>query len=137
MKSILLFIILFPAFTKAQKAEDTKIIITLNDNVDLYKKVKIALVNTDFIVKDNYNLDTLTTYSREFTSFPGFCVTSAVLRNNTVTISGFYGLKRIDEFGYTQSNKNYQKIIYYRGSKSWELLMQVAEKIGGQITFSK
>ena len=137
MKCLLLFIVLLPAFASAQKSEDSKIIIKLADNIDLYKKVKIALVNADFIVKDNYNLDTLTTYSREFTSIPGHCIAIAVLKDNTVTISGFYSLKRIDWFGFTQSSNAFQKVLYFRGSKSWELLMQAAEGIGGQITFSK
>lgn len=137
MKLIFFLIILCPVLTNAQKVEDTKIIITLNDSIDLYKKVKTALVNLDFIVKDNYNVDTLTTYPREFSSIPGQCRLTAIIKGNTVTMTGVYGLKRIDDFGYTQSPKDYQKIMYYKGSKGWELLKGVAEKINGQITFGK
>ena len=137
MKFIFLLFIASPLFISAQKVEDTKIRITLPDTIDIYKKVKIALVNADFIVKENYNLDTLTTYSREFTNMVGHCVIVSILKNNTVTLSGFYSLKRMNFIGLTQSSNDFQKIMYYKSSKSWDLLMQVAEGIGGDIIFNK
>ena len=137
MKLLFIFLLLCPFLVKAQKNEDTKIIITLNDSIDIYKKIKIALVNLDFIVKDNYNTDTLTTYSREFSNIPGQCRLTAVIKGNSVTLSGIYGLTKIDDFGYTRPPKENQRIIYYKGSKGWELLKMVAERIGGQMAFSK
>lgn len=137
MKLFVILALLCPILVNAQKAEDTKIIVTLNDSIDIYKKVKIVLVDLDFIVKDNYNTDSLTTYSREFSNIPGQCRLTAIIKGNTVTLTGIYGLTKIDDFGYTRSAKETQRIIYYKGSKGWELLKTVAEKIGGQITFSK
>ena len=137
MKIIFSLLLALPLFGLAQKSEDTKIIITLNDSIDIYRKVKIVLVDLDFIVKDNYNFDTLTTYSREFSNIPGQCRLTAIIKGNIVTLTGIYGLTKIDDFGYTRSAKENQKIIYYKGSKGWELLKTVAEKIGGQMTFSK
>ncbi len=137
MKLLVILSLLCPILVNAQKNEDTKIIVTLNDSVDIYKKVKIVLVDLDFIVKDNYNPDTLTTYSRELSNIPGQCRLTAIIKGNTVTISGIYGLIQIDDFGYTRSAKENKNIIYYKGSKGWELLKTVAEKIGGQLTFSK
>lgn len=136
-QTISLLIIAFPLFLNAQKIDDTKIIVTLPDNINLYKKVKIALVNSDFIVRDNYNTDTLTTYPREFSYFQGHCRIMAVIHENTITLSGVYGLKSIDEFGYTQSPKEYKKIMYYKGSKGWAMLNYIAELIGGQITYGR
>lgn len=121
----------------AQKADDSQISILVSDSTDLYKKVKIAMVNADFIVKDNYNMDTLTTYSREFSSIPGHCIAIAVLKSNTVRLTGFYSLKKLDWFGYSRSSGNFQKVRYFKGSKGWELLMQIAGGIGGDISFSK
>jgi hypothetical protein len=60
-----------------------------------------------------------------------------IINGNIVTITGIYGLKHINDFGYAQSPKDYQNIIYYKGSKGWELLKGVAERIGGQMIFSK
>jgi len=137
MKLFVILVLLCPFWANAQKNEDTKIIITLNDSIDIYKKVKIALVDLDFIVKDNYNPDTLTTYPREFSKIPGQCRLTAAIKGNSITLTGVFGLIKIDDFGYTRSPKDYQRIIYYKGSKGWELLETVAGKIGGQITFSK
>ena len=135
---IIFFLLLASSFSvSAQKTEDTKIKITLSNSIDVYKKVKIALINADFIVKDNYNLDTLTTYSREFTNMAGHCVVVAIINENTVTLTGFYSLKRMNFIGLTQSSNDFQKVMYYKSSKSWEVLIQVAEGIGGKIDFSK
>ena len=137
MKLLFIFLLLCPFLVEAQNNEDTKIIVTFNDNIDIYKKIKIALVDLDFIVKDNYKTDTLTTYSREFSNIPGQCRLTAVIKGSTVTLSGIYGLTKIDDFGYIRSPKENQRMIYYKGSKGWELLKTVAERIGGQMTFSK
>ncbi len=136
MKILFLYVLLIPLFSNAQNFGDTKITVTLTDSAELYKKVKIVLVNFDFIVKDNYNYDTLTTYSKEFSNLNGQCRIMAIIKNNTVTFSGIYGLKKIDDWGYTQSPKDLQNIIYYRGSKSWALLKAIAEKLGERLTFS-
>jgi hypothetical protein len=119
----------------AQKKDDSKIVLTLSDSSGIYKKVKYALVNNDFVVKDNGNEDTLTTYSREFSGI--HCIGKAVITNNTVILTGVYGLKKIDDFGYTQAPQRYQRITYFRGSKGWKLLMQVASRISDQISYDK
>ena len=137
MKLLVILLLLCPILALSQKNDDTKIIVTLDDSTDIYKKVKIILVDLDFIVKDNYNIDTLTTYPREFSNIPGQCRLTATIKGNTVTLTGIYGLTKIDDFGYTRSPKDYKRIIYYKGSKGWELLKIVAEKIGEQITYEK
>lgn len=136
MRILFLFLLLSPFSGIAQNFGDTKITVTLNDSADIYKKVKIVLVNFDFIVKDNYNYDTLTTYSKEFSNLNGQCRVMAIIKNNTVTISGIYGLKQINEWGYTHSSKEVQNIIYYKGSKGWGLIKAIAEKLGDKISFS-
>ncbi|MFZ1785379.1 MAG: hypothetical protein WAU23_09240 [Ferruginibacter sp.] len=123
--------------TYSQKKEDSKIIVTVTDTAELYKRVKIALVNSDFIVKDNYNKDTVTTYAMEMKTLKGYAIVRAIIAGNNVTLSGVYGLIKINDWGYTETPKNYQPMIYYQGSKTWKLLKQVAEKLGGQITFLK
>ena len=136
MKIPFLCVLLFPLFCIAQNFGDTKIAVTVTDSAELYKKAKIVLVNFDFIVKDNYNYDTLTTYAKEFSNLNGQCRIMAIIKNNTVTLSGIYGLKKIDDWGYTQSPKELQNIIYFKGSKSWALLKAIAEKLGDRLSFS-
>lgn len=56
-------ILLISTHSFGQKEGNSKIIIKLKDSVGIYNKVKYALVNSEFIVKDNGNEDTLTTYT--------------------------------------------------------------------------
>lgn len=134
---VVLPFLLFCLTITAQKMGDTKITITLNDSNDVYRRVKIALVDLDFIVKDDYRIDTITTYPREFSSIPGQCRLTAIIKGNIVIMTGIYGLKRVDDWGYYKAPKEYQNIIYYRASKGWQLLEGVSEKIGGRMTFGK
>ena len=59
------------------------------------------MINNDFVIKDNGNKDTLTTYIREYNML--YCSAKAVIQSKTITLQGWYRLKRIDDFGYTQS----------------------------------
>jgi hypothetical protein len=136
MRYLLLFSMLsISIHSFSQKEGNLKIIIKLNDSVGIYNKVKYALVNSEFIVKDNGNKDTLTTYTQEFSGI--FSKMTAIIEGSTVTLSGVYGLKRLDDFGYTDSPQKYQTIIFYKGSQSWKLLRHVASLIGGEISFSQ
>src|SRR5438477_4335126 len=87
-----------------QNIGDTKIIISIGDTMGIYQKVKYALVNSDFIVKDNGIVDTLTTYSREYSGI--HCAARAIIKDHTVILTGAYGLKRMDDWGYTQAPKS-------------------------------
>ena len=131
--TLLLVFFMTPLFS--QKVDDTKIMITTDDTSDIYNRVKYSLVNSDFIVKDNGNKDTLTTYAREYSGI--YCIARAIIKGNTITLTGAYGLKKMDDWGYTQAPKNYKRIVYYKGSKSWKLLQKVADKINGKITYGK
>ena len=136
MKYILVIVSLFVATQSwSQNEGDRRIVIQLPDSIGIYNKVKYALVNAEFIVKDNGNRDTLTTYVQEFSGI--FCKATAIISNNTVTLTGVYGLKRLDDFGYTNSPKKYQNTIFYKGSQSWKLLRYVASLIGGNVTYSQ
>lgn len=119
----------------SQKSGDSKLLIIIGDTIETYNKVKYALVNNNFQVKDNGNKDTLTTYSMEYDGI--HCMAKAIIKGDSIQLSGAYGLKRIDDWGYTQNPKKYKPILYYKGSKGWRLLAQVASKIGGQISYSK
>jgi hypothetical protein len=136
MKLLLLVLWVIPLCVSAQKSDPKKIIVTISDTTNIYQKVKYALVNNDFIVKDNGNKDTLTTYVREYKGL--YCSAMAVIDSNTVILQGSYGLKRIDDFGYTQAPKSYKPIRSFGGrGKTWGLLLNVANQLGKNITFSQ
>lgn len=133
--TVFLLTIFFSA--RAQKKFDSRIIITLSDTSGRYEIVKRALVNCDFIVKDNGNKDTLTTYSRNIGSIQGYTIVNAVISGNTVIISGAFGLNKLDYWGYTTFPNAYDRIIYYKGSKTWKTLTDIANRIPGTISYSK
>jgi hypothetical protein len=114
-------------YSFSQKEGNSRIIIKLSDSAGIYNKVKYALVNSEFIVKDNGNRDTLKTYTQEYSGV--FCKITAIIEGSTVILSGVYG--------YTGNPKKYQDIIYYKGSQSWRLLRHVASLIGDEISFSQ
>lgn len=134
---LILLVVLISQTSFSQTEGDTKIILILNDKDGLYEKVKIALVKNDFIVKDDGNKDTLRTYPRELSSLNGYSVVNVILNDKQVILSGAYGLKKINDWGYTASPKSYKRIIYFKGSKGWKLLMQIAQTIGGEFNFSQ
>lgn len=133
--TIILILICFVAF--GQKNGDKKIIIQLTDSIDSYEKLKNAFAKNDFIVRDDGNNDTLITHLREFRTMPGYCSLKGIINGNTITLSGIYGLKKMNVFGLTTAPKDYKQISYFGGSKSWRLLMSVANSLGGILSYDK
>ncbi|MFZ1534287.1 MAG: hypothetical protein WAT14_08965 [Chitinophagaceae bacterium] len=139
-RTIIILIIFIPAMLlsqkcKAQKKEDSKIIITVNNTENLYIRVKDIFVRLNFFVKDLSIRDSLITYPTEFNGV--YVIGFAAINGNTVTLSGLYGLKKIDEWGYTNSPKNFNKIIYYKGNREWRILNDIATFLGGTITYER
>lgn len=121
----------------AQEGGSKKIIITFSDSSNLYEKIKVAFAKNDFILKEEGRADTLTTHLREMKSMPGYCSLIAIIKGNTIVLSGFYGLKKINLVGITTMPKDFKPIIYFSGSKTWRLMMTVAQSLGSNISFSK
>jgi hypothetical protein len=120
---------------KAQKEEDTKIIVTV-DNIDnLYTRLKDIFIRANFFVKDLSIRDSLITYPTEFNGV--YIIGFAAINGNTVIITGLYGLKKLDDWGYTNSPKNFEKIIYYKGNRTWKKLNDIANFLGGTITYER
>jgi hypothetical protein len=90
MRLLLLFSLVLISITSfSQNEGNSKIIIQLTDSVGIYNKAKYALVNSEFIVKDNGNKDTLTTYTQEFSGI--FCKLTAIIKGSTVTLQEYMG----------------------------------------------
>ncbi len=120
---------------KAQKEEDTKIVIAVNNSENLYTRVKDILIRANFYVKDLSIRDSIITYPTEFNKV--YVIGFATIKDNTVTLSGLYGLRKIDEWGYTNTPKNFEKIIYYKGNREWRILKDIALRLGGTITYER
>ena len=121
----------------SQTKGDSKIIVTVSDTANLYERVRLRLIKADFIIKETGNRDTILTYPRELKTVSGYAVFKAVLNNNQVTFGGSYSLKKLDYFGYQKSSKDSKPIIYYKGSRTWRFLHNVAESFGGELSFQK
>lgn len=119
----------------AQKVDDSKIIVTVNDTNNLYVRLKDIFIRSNFFVKDLSIRDSLITYSTEFNGV--YIVAFAVIDGNTITISGLFGLKKIDEWGYSNSPKDFKKIVYYKGNREWRRLNDIANILGGAIIYEK
>ncbi len=119
----------------AQKADDSKIIVTVTNPNDLYIRLKDIFIRSNFFVKDLSIRDSLITYSTEFNGV--YIVAFAAIDVNTVTISGLFGLKKIDEWGYSNSPKDFNKIVYYKGNREWRRLNDIANILGGTIIYEK
>lgn len=120
-------------YVNAQKNGNSKIVIEVKDTTSLYKKVKFAFIRSDFIVKD-LEIDTLQTYPREFLDNQ-YLIATAIISGNKVTLSGIYGSRKVNFFGAQTSARDFQKVVYYKGSVEWKLLILVADKIGGEYYF--
>ena len=137
---IIILIIFVPSILlsqscRAQKEEDSKIIVTVTNADNLYTRLKDIFIRANFFVKDLSIRDSLITYPTEFNGV--YIIGFAAISGNTITLSGLYGLKKLDDWGYTNSPKNFDKIIYYKGNREWRKLNEIANILGGTITYEK
>ena len=131
------FLVIFFAITSpifAQKTEDSKIIIKVTDTTELAQRVRTALIRSNFVVKDLPG-DTVSTYPKDMRNMNGFMIAFAILSDTTVTISGFYNVRMMDDFGYTKLRKYYKQVRYFRGSKTWPVLSHIASLIPGTVEY--
>lgn len=140
MKTMIYLSLLFflPSLCLSQEIGDKKIIISISDTSNVYNKVRIALGKNDFIIREDGNRDTISTHLAEVKNIPGYSKLTAVITGNIITLSGFYSLIKMDDFGYTRNSKRYKPIVYYKNSKTWKKMYSVALALNGDgVTYSK
>lgn len=119
--------------SKAQTIENSRIVITVDSTDNLYTRIKDLFIRANFFVKDLSIRDSLITYQTEFNGV--YIIGFVAIKGNTVIITGLNGLKKMDEFGYTNSPKNFSKITYYKGNREWRRLHDIAISLGGKIKY--
>jgi len=119
----------------AQNAGDSKIIVTVTNTDNLYIQLKDIFIRSNFFVKDLSIRDSLITYSTEFNGV--YIVAFAAIDGNVVTISGLFGLKKIDGWGYSNYPKDFNMIVYYKGNREWRRLNDIANNLRGAIIYEK
>jgi hypothetical protein len=139
MRKILLSLILLQAFVCfSQKKLDSKIILTVADSTTgLYEKAKMALLYQDLSVTENPSKDTLTAVQRYFTPV-GFIVTKVAVSGNKLIFWGIFGLVRITDWNYPKIPRDYNKIMYYKSSKTWKFMLDRAKRMYmGELSYEK
>lgn len=135
--TIIFLLALSPVATIAQKMGDNKIIVSLQGTGDVYQAVRLNFMDADFVVKENGNRDTISTYPTDMMSMGGTVKIWAAISGRKVTFFGVYSMKKLDGFGMNYNTDESSRIIYYKGSQSWKTMHQVTEKLGGQISYLK
>lgn len=139
MKRLFIFVFTFMIVSKCigQKNDDNRIIVTLNDTSKLYERARQAIVNSDFIIRDDSKGDTLITISEKIWGTTIFVIAKVIIKDNTVEISGAYGLGYADFWGFPGWPKGYKRITYYKESEGWHVLRQIALKLDGKLSYYK
>lgn len=132
---LILFFGIIATTANSQKDYDSIIVVHAYDTTNLYKRVKHAFINLDFIVKD-LESDTLKTYPREFET-NAYIIATAVIKGQDVILKGIWGTRKQDYFGSSVAPRNYQRVHYYKRCVEWQLLFLVAQAIGGELRFEK
>lgn len=132
---LLFFITIFSFKSFSQIYGDSKIIITVPDSGNIYSRVKESFVRNGFMVKDLLTRDTLFTYPRVYKGMN--VALRALINGNKITVTGYYSLKKMYDFGYAGVSGNRKKIIYYVGANTWELMLKVSREISPELAFSE
>ena len=134
---ILLFLNGFVCFS--QEMYDHKIIVTVEDSTGLYQKAKESLTNRDyFIVRENPSHDTLMIFTRHYFVNMGYVIALATVSGNRVIFWGGHGFRQVREKVYGRIPEYYEVISYYKESKSWFMLGEMAKTIRpGTISYEK
>jgi len=135
MKILLLAAFLFPLLSFSQIYGDSKIIITVSDSSNIYSRVKESMIRNGFVVKDLLTRDTLFTYPRVYKGMN--IALRALVKGNRVTVTGYYSLKKMYDFGYAGESGNRKRIIYYDGALTWRLMEKVSREISPMLAFSQ
>lgn len=120
-----------------QEKLDKKIVVVVSDTSNLYQRVRIAFGKNDFQVKEDGDYSTVSTFARPLRSMAGYAISIAEISGNRITISGRYGQVKINDWGKTREDDSWKNIVYMKGSKLWPLLEKVADKLDGEISYSK
>ena len=90
MKPLSVFLIALALSSNSigQKIDDNRIIVTVADTAKLYERTRQAIVNTDFIIREDSNRDTIVTIAEKIWKTTIFVVAKVIIKGNTVEISG-------------------------------------------------
>ncbi len=120
MKAVFWTIFALSTFIKSdgQEIGDNKIIVTVVDTLKLYEKTRQAIANTNFMIREDSKTDTLVTYAERIDNTTIYVMAKIVIKENSVEISGAYGLGYEDFWGFPGWPKRYKRIAYFKESEA-------------------
>ena len=140
-KLLIILIIAFASHHHAfsQKEGDRKIIAKLADTSNIYTRVKLAIIKGGFTVRDDMNTHLLTS-NVEVKKNLGYTVVKAEIKNDTVTVWGFYSNKNQNLFDIEIAPGKYNRILYLKNNRGhgWDILYSIATEIDAHdLNYSK
>jgi hypothetical protein len=120
----------------SQNEFDRKIIVAAYDSTGLFEKTREALLDKDYIVKEDRTQGSLTIFTRNYLP-TGYIVARVMISGNRAVFFGVYGSRKIKEWKNDSIPKNYYEIVYYKGSKNWRELLKMVRCISGEVSFSR
>lgn len=133
MRAIIITILFFPLYANAQKFGDDVINVAIKDSGLYY--TKIALIQSDFIVKDLPG-DSLVTYPREFNA-TNYVVAFVKPTAEGVAITGVWGRRMLNVMGFMDRIRDFERVYYFKNNDPWVLLNNVAKRMGLPISYTK
>ena len=135
----LLIVMLFSAISlfAQPKKDDSQIIVTFADTANKWVQAKNAFIREGFQVWDIPG-DTVRAYPRGFKNI-GVIWGLGIIKGNTLILSGIYGFKLTNLMGndIVPKKSDVIHISYYKASKTWKILMNIANRLGSDISYSK
>lgn len=133
----IIFLLVLTTNIVGQKIDDNKILVTISDTFKLYERTRQAIVNSNFIIREDSKRDTLVTVSEKIWNTTIFVVAKIIIKGNVVEISGAYGLGYVDFWGFPIWPKGYTRVTYYKESEAWHLIRQIGLKLDGKLSYYK
>ena len=109
------------------------------DTSNIYTRVKLAIIKAGFTVRDDMNTHLLTS-NVEVKKGLGYTVVKAEIKNDTVTVWGFYSNKNQNLFDIEIAPGKYKRILYIKNNRGqgWNILYSIAAEIDAHnLTYSK
>ena len=127
-----------PHFSFSQKYLDRKITVNYVDTSKLYERLRLRFIKEGYIIQEDHNPDTITTYPRDKRPL-GYMHVIAAIRGDKVTFWGYWASRERNVAGDSRMPINYKPVIYYEHNAGigWRELRKVAATLGSNYDYGK
>lgn len=142
MKTVFTFFVLFVSVGSfGQKRGDNKIVVTVSDTSDLFRRVALVLVDKGYSLdKKDKELGYITTEPKKLTKWRPEMKITAQIRDSRIILSGFADTKGKLAVDGLHSSGTFDPIVYASNgsimSYCWNELVDLGKKLG-TLSFTK